>query len=49
MQDGEFRAQAAREKMEIDPMAGREIDALLNRLYTTPAGVVAKAASAISD
>jgi tripartite-type tricarboxylate transporter receptor subunit TctC len=49
MQDGEFRAQAAREKMEIDPMPGREIDALLNRLYTTPAGVVAKAASAISD
>jgi tripartite-type tricarboxylate transporter receptor subunit TctC len=49
MQDGEFRAQAAREKMEIDPMAGRDIDALLNRLYTTPAGVVAKAASAISD
>ena len=49
MADSEFRAEAAREKMEIDPMTGREIDALLDRLYATPAGVVAKAARAISD
>ena len=49
MADAEFRAEAVREKMEIDPMAGREVDALLARLYATPAGVVAKAARAISD
>ena len=49
MQDAEFRAEAARETMEIDPMAGGEIDALLTRLYATAADVVAKAARAISD
>jgi tripartite-type tricarboxylate transporter receptor subunit TctC len=49
MKEPEFLAQAAREKMEIDPMAGSEIDALLKQLYGTPADVVAKAAKAITD
>jgi len=49
MQDPELLAEAAREKMEISPMPGREIDALLRELYATPPDVVAKAAKAISD
>jgi tripartite-type tricarboxylate transporter receptor subunit TctC len=49
MKDPELLAEAAREKMDINPMLGEEIDALLKTLYATPAGVVAKAAKAISD
>jgi tripartite-type tricarboxylate transporter receptor subunit TctC len=49
MKDPELLAEAAREKMDINPMTGDEIDALLKELYATPADVVAKAAKAIYE
>jgi tripartite-type tricarboxylate transporter receptor subunit TctC len=49
MQDPELLAEAAREKMEIKPMQGDAIDALLKELYATPADVVAKAAKAVHE
>jgi len=49
LRDPELLAEAAREKMDIDPMRGAEIDALLKTLYAVPADVVAKAAKAISE
>jgi tripartite-type tricarboxylate transporter receptor subunit TctC len=47
MKDPELLAEAASEKMDIKPMNGHEVDALLARLYALPPGVIAKAAQAI--
>jgi tripartite-type tricarboxylate transporter receptor subunit TctC len=47
MKDPELLAEAASEKMDIKPMTGHEVDALLSRLYALPPGVIAKAAQAI--
>jgi hypothetical protein len=49
MKDPELLAEAARLGMEIDPMAGSEIDGLLAQIYSTPSGVVVKAAQAIAE
>jgi tripartite-type tricarboxylate transporter receptor subunit TctC len=49
MKDPDLLAEAAREKMDVHPMQGDEIDALLGKLYATPPDVVAKAAKAISE
>ena len=49
MKDPELLAEAARAKMDINPMPGEDIDALLRELYAMPADVVAKAAKAISE
>jgi tripartite-type tricarboxylate transporter receptor subunit TctC len=49
MKDPELLAEAARGKMDINPMKGDEIDELLKQLYATPADVVAKAAKAIYE
>jgi tripartite-type tricarboxylate transporter receptor subunit TctC len=49
MRDPELIAEAARLGMEIDPMSGDEIDALLAQLYATPGEVRAKAAKAIAE
>jgi hypothetical protein len=49
MQDPELLAEAAKEKMDIHPMTGEEIDNLIQQLYATPADIVAKAARAISE
>jgi hypothetical protein len=35
--------------MDIDPMRANQIDELLAQIYSTPAGVVAKAAQAIAE
>jgi tripartite-type tricarboxylate transporter receptor subunit TctC len=47
MKDPDLLAEAAAEKMEIKPMTGPEIDALLGRLYTLPTDLLAKATKAI--
>ena len=47
MKDPELLAEAANEKMDIKPMTGHEIDALLAKLYALPPDVIAKAAKAI--
>jgi hypothetical protein len=49
MRDPELLAEAGREKMDISPMTGDAIDALLKELYATPADVVAKAVKAIYE
>jgi hypothetical protein len=49
MKDPELLAEAAKAKMEIAPMTGHEIDALLTQLYALPADVVAKAAKAVAE
>jgi hypothetical protein len=44
LRDGEFRAEAERAQLEIDPLAG-EIETLLARAYTAPKAIVQKAAA----
>jgi tripartite-type tricarboxylate transporter receptor subunit TctC len=49
MKDPDLLAEAAKEKMDIKPMTGHEIDGLLGRLYAIPPDVIAKAAKAIAE
>jgi tripartite-type tricarboxylate transporter receptor subunit TctC len=42
MKDETFLAEARQQKMEIDPVAGAEINALLERVYTAPPAVIAR-------
>jgi tripartite-type tricarboxylate transporter receptor subunit TctC len=49
MKDPDLLAEAAKEKMDISPMSGHEIDALLGQLYAISPDVVAKAAKAIAE
>jgi tripartite-type tricarboxylate transporter receptor subunit TctC len=49
MKDPEFLAETAKAKMDIAPMTGHEIDALLAQLYALPADVVARAAKAVAE
>ena len=47
MQDPEFRAEAQRAKMDVNPMQGAEMETFLRELYAMPKDVVDKAALAI--
>ena len=49
MKDPDLLAEAAREKMDIGPMSGHDIDVLLGQLYAIPPDVVTKAAKAIAE
>jgi tripartite-type tricarboxylate transporter receptor subunit TctC len=49
MKDPDLLAEAARERMDIGPMNGADIDALLGQLYAIPSDVDAKAAKAIAE
>ena len=40
MKDAEFLAEAKKQRMEIDPVSGAEINALLERVYTAPPAVI---------
>ena len=42
-------AEAAKLGMDVEAMPGSQIDALLAKIYATPADVVAKAAQAVAD
>jgi len=42
MKDETFLAEAKQQKMEIDPVPGAEINALLERVYTAPPAVIAR-------
>jgi tripartite-type tricarboxylate transporter receptor subunit TctC len=46
MRDPAFRAEAERMKLEVGPMTGQEIDALLVRLFATPPSVIERAKAA---
>jgi tripartite-type tricarboxylate transporter receptor subunit TctC len=45
LRDGEFRAEAERAQLEIDPLAASEIETLLARAYGAPKAIVQKAAA----
>ena len=49
MKDPELLAEAAKARMDIDPMTGSQIDELLAKIYATAPAVVAKAAQAVAD
>ena len=40
MKDGEFLVEAKKQRMEIDPVSGAEINALLERVYSAPPAVI---------
>jgi tripartite-type tricarboxylate transporter receptor subunit TctC len=49
MKDPALLAEAAREKMDIAPMSGPDVDKLLAELYAVPPDVIAKASKAIAE
>jgi tripartite-type tricarboxylate transporter receptor subunit TctC len=49
MEDTEFLADARRQKLEIDPVVGEEIEALIGSVYASPPDVIARARAAILD
>jgi tripartite-type tricarboxylate transporter receptor subunit TctC len=49
MKDPDFLAAAARQDIEVNPVSGAEIDALLADVYATPKDIIAKAAAAMAN
>jgi len=49
MKDPDFLAEAERRDIEVNPVTGTEIDALLADVYATPKDIVAKAAAAMAN
>ena len=49
MNDADLRAEAEKLKLDINPISGASIDALLREIYATPKDVAAKAAKAIAE
>ena len=47
MKDKEFRADADQAKLEIHPVSGEEVEALVNEVYQAPKAVADKAAKMI--
>ena len=48
MQDPEFRADAAKSQMDVDPMTGEAMQALLQRIYAAPPAVIKGVADAMA-
>jgi tripartite-type tricarboxylate transporter receptor subunit TctC len=49
MNDPEFRAEADKLQLDVNPVSGGSIDALLQEIYATPKDVLARAAKAINE
>jgi len=49
MADPEFRADAQRQQVEVDPVSGETIAALLQRIYASPPDVVARARAVVEQ
>ncbi|MEA2939301.1 MAG: hypothetical protein QOC56_2805, partial [Alphaproteobacteria bacterium] len=49
MRDPEFVADAARQRLEISPVSGAEIDRFLDGVYSTPKPLVERAAKILSS
>lgn len=49
MNDPDFRAEAEKLQLDVNPVSGASIDALLQEIYATPKDVVARAAKAIGE
>jgi hypothetical protein len=47
MNDAEFRAEAHKNGIEINPASGADIDSLIAELYSLPPDVIAKAREAV--
>ena len=48
MKDKDFLAAAAKQDIDVDPVTGAEIDALLKDLYATPKDIIPQASAAMS-
>lgn len=48
MADPELKADGARIKLDIDPVSGEELQAIVARLYATPKNIVERATQALS-
>jgi len=49
MKDPDLLAEAAKEKIDIGPMTGHEVDELLTKLYAIPPDVIQKASKAVAE
>jgi tripartite-type tricarboxylate transporter receptor subunit TctC len=49
MKDPEFRADAERQSLDIDPVSGPEIEAMINTVYSNTSEVVSRAKAALLD
>jgi hypothetical protein len=49
MSDSDFRAEADRLSIDVDPVSGSSIQTLVDEIYTTPKDVLAKTAAAIAE
>ena len=49
MKDPEFRADAARQSLDIDPFTGPEIETMIQKVYANTPEVVARAKAALQD
>ena len=47
MKDTDFLAEAEKLKIDVDPLTGEEVAALIGKLYETPQDVVARVRSAM--
>ena len=47
MKDKDFLADAEKLKIEVDPLSGEEVAALIGKLYATPPDVVARVRTAM--
>ena len=48
MKDKEFLAEADKLKIEIDPLSGEQVAALIEQIYKTPAETVARVRDAMA-
>jgi hypothetical protein len=49
MKDKALLADAAKRKLDINPMSGKDIEALINKIYAIPKDVVAAAQNAVTS
>jgi hypothetical protein len=48
MNDPDFRAEAEKSKLEITPVSGEKVEALVQAIYRTPQAVAQRAAAALN-
>jgi tripartite-type tricarboxylate transporter receptor subunit TctC len=49
MTDAEFLADAKKQNLDVDPVRGREIEAIIRKTYATPAAVIARARAVLQS
>jgi hypothetical protein len=48
MKDAEFLAEAKRQNLEVDPVSGEEIAAIIRKVYASPSDVIARAKAVLA-